>query len=215
MKKSLFLIASLFIATSASAFTVSDTISKLEADDLSKVDYNSLNKLDAYKVFVFKKGVEGESLVSGTGVYDKNSKLVNLLGDKDYSVYSFASFRTRKNKDNGIFVGNKISYKEKSTTQTNEDGTSSKSEFMGFLNDGFTVHVKPDDKNANINIKQENLVSMKRSVSSEGDEIELPTTTEWNVGLQYLPENKVARFDSPVYERDGKHYKNIYLIEKR
>lgn len=215
MKKSLFLIASLFIATSASAFTVSQPISKFEVDDLSKVDYNSLGKLDGYRVIVFKKGVEGESLVSGTGVYDKKSALVNLFDKKDYSIYSHASFLTRKHKDNGIFVGNEISYKEKATTKTNKDGSTSTSESMGFLNDGFTVHINPDDKNDNINIKQENLVSMKNSVSSEGDEIELPTTTEWNVGLRYLPENKVARFDSPVYSRDGEQYKNIYLIEKR
>lgn len=215
MKKALLLITSLLVATSASAFTVSKPVIKFDADDLSEVDYNSFDKLDAYKVFVFKKGVEEDSLVSGTGIYDKKSPLVNLLHDKDYSVYSYASFLTRKHKNNGVFVGNQVSYKEKATIKTNKDGSTSTSKSMGFLNDGFTVHVKPDDKNANISIKQEDIVSIKPFVLSDGAEIELPELNVWKANLDFLPENKVARFDSPVYSRDGKQYKNIYLIEKR
>lgn len=215
MKKTLLLLTSLLIATSASALTVSKPIIKFDGDNLSEVDYNSFDKLDRYEVFVFKKGVEEESLVSGTGFYDKNSQLVSLLHNKDYSVYSFTSFVTRKNKDNSIFVGNKVSYKEKATTKTNKDGSTSTSESMGFLNDGFTVHVKPDDKNANISIKQEDIVSIKPFVLSDGAEIELPELNVWKANLDFLPENKVARFDSPVYSKDGKQYKNIYLIEKR
>lgn len=175
------------------------THSQIKTQEISETKKKEEPYLYLMKVYTVPSYV---GAVSGTGVYDQNSPIVNVEGKYEKSGGAGVGDKTGKfifsfkytPKKSDLFVGsfklNDNSFKEENKNQDyiidlSYDNTGNNNYDITLSYDGF----------------------------QRQDQLREEGSTYWEVSGQYnIKTDDVLRIDSPVYEYKGDTYKNIYLI---
>lgn len=175
-------------------------------------EYSS--KISKYTVSIFRKEVSGNELVSANGVYEKDSPLVNIENDRKYDFMSHAEITALAKESNIFKVEREVAYVKESATKIKSNGSSTTHDTMGYLTDGLSINLIPIDNKLKVEINQERFIKMVKYGSGENI-IEAPILYSWHINdLVSFKDNEVIRYDSSTYKKDGKIFRDVYLISK-
>lgn len=140
----------------------------------------------------------------------EKAKLITSGGGMDLSGKDFA-----------LSVNKEIAY-TKSIEMTSDAHDKSLTQTMTMkqdvFNEGFNMLMNSKEENGfirtKINLNTNTLLSIQKGDVKQG-EPDLLKTHSVKIDKSFIVKpNQVVKFDSPVYEREGKEYKDIYLIQQ-
>lgn len=171
----------------------------------------------SYNVSAFKVKTDGSSVVSGTGIYDEGSDMTKVDGELIYNAslltpggeVAFVSSGNERSYTKGITLDNKVVEKDgKKTTASKVTDVD-----MDTVKSGFSLSmIKVNQDKYVFFLKQTSLEEMNK-FNKDNVVFELPVVKAWETfNTVNVKPGKVVRFDSGVYESQGKNYKNVYVI---
>lgn len=186
----------------AKNYVVENKVSE-SATDASK------NKL---KLIVFKEEVKSRDVVSGTGVY--SPELLNKTLNSKMENIGYVNVMLVDDVPIAISTLREIPYNKKAIKTTKKDQSYSVKNQSAEVNEGLSfVFTLKKSGILDLEINQTTLDKMEKVTLADDFKIELPQLSVFSMKSSIKKEEgKVTRYDSSVYEKDGKLFKNIYLI---
>lgn len=176
-------------------------------------------ELISYNVNVYRIKVDNSKEVSETGIYNENSTM-NNIGKPVHSVslftpggeVAFFNYESEQTYPKSIGFINKTV--EKDGTKSNESKITDVD--MDSVKSGFSLSMIKVNKDKYVFFIQQTSLEKMNKFEKDNAVIEYPVVHAWEGFNTFnVPEGKVVRLDSGVYESQDQLYKNVYIISMK
>lgn len=176
-------------------------------------------ELISYNVNVYRIKVDNSHEVSETGIYNENSTM-NNIGKPVHSVslftpggeVAFFNYESEQTYPKSISFINKTF--EKDGKKSNESKITDVD--MDSVKSGFSLSMIKVNKDKYVFFIQQTSLEKMDKFEKDNIVIEYPVLHAWESFNTFnVPEGKVVRLDSGVYESQDQLYKNVYIISMK
>lgn len=184
-----------------------------------EIPENVRQELISYNVNVYRIKVDNSHEVSETGIYNENSNM-NNIGKPVHSVslftpggeVAFFNYESEQTYPKSISFINKTVKKD--GTKSNESKITDVD--MDSVKSGFSLSMIKVNKDKYVFFIQQTSLEQMNKFEKDNVIIEYPVVHAWEGFNTFnVPEGKVVRLDSGVYESQDQLYKNVYIISMK
>lgn len=175
----------------------------------------NMNNKILFNIEIYSESLETKEQPEKTGVYSKDSPFVNLSSQNPYKLEEKISLQSYEGASGVYSKSTEIPINKSLEVTSKKDGSIETTFTPDYISVGRKLVI---DKRANVlslSLSETNL-NKWRKYKSEFGVVDLPDLYQWNTKQRFKLENeKVLRIESPVYKKDGKIFRTIYLIEAK
>lgn len=175
---------------------------------------NMSNKI-TFDIEVYSESLQTRDKPQKTGVYNKDSSLVNLSSESSYKLEEKISLQTYEGVSGVYSKISEVPINKSIEVTTKRDGSIKTNFIPDHISVGRSLVIDKRGSVVLLKLSETNL-NKWRKYNSEFGVIDLPDLYQWDTNQTInLEKGKVFRIESPVYKKDGKLLRTIYLIETK
>lgn len=175
---------------------------------------NMSNKI-TFDIEVYSESLQTRDEPQKTGVYNKDSSLVNLSSESSYKLEEKISLQTYEGVSGVYSKISEVPINKSIEVTTKRDGSIKTNFIPDHISVGRSLVIDKRGSVVSLKLSETNL-NKWRKYNSEFGVIDLPDLYQWDTNQTInLEKGKVFRIESPVYKKDGKLLRTIYLIETK
>lgn len=175
---------------------------------------NMSNKIN-FDIEVYSESLQTRDEPQKTGVYNKDSSLVNLSSESSYKLEEKISLQSYEGVSGVYSKISEVPINKSIEVTTQSDGSIKTKFIPDRISVGRSLVIDKRGSVVSLKLSETNL-NKWRKYNSEFGVIDLPDLYQWDTNQTInLEKGKVFRIESPVYKKDGKLLRTVYLIEAK
>lgn len=175
---------------------------------------NMSNKI-TFDIEVYSESLQTRDEPQKTGIYNKDSSLVNLSSESSYKLEEKISLQSYEGVSGVYSKISEVPINKSIEVTTQSDGSIKTKFIPDHISVGRSLVIDKRGSVVSLKLSETNL-NKWRKYNSEFGVIDLPDLYQWDTNQTInLEKGKVFRIESPVYKKDGKLLRTVYLIEAK
>ncbi len=175
---------------------------------------NMSNKI-TFDIEVYSESLQTRDEPQKTGIYNKDSSLVNLSSESSYKLEEKISLQSYEGVSGVYSKELEVPINKSIEVTTKRDGSIKTNFIPDHISVGRSLVIDKRGSVVSLKLSETNL-NKWRKYNSEFGVIDLPDLYQWDTNQTInLEKGKVFRIESPVYKKDGKLLRTVYLIEAK
>lgn len=175
---------------------------------------NMSNKIN-FDIEVYSESLQTRDEPQKTGIYNKDSSLVNLSSESSYKLEEKISLQSYEGVSGVYSKISEVPINKSIEVTTQSDGSIKTKFIPDHISVGRSLVIDKRGSVVSLKLSETNL-NKWRKYNSEFGVIDLPDLYQWDTNQTInLEKGKVFRIESPVYKKDGKLLRTVYLIEAK